>query len=157
MSIQFKKRLSTNVLMLHSSHTPPSVPRAMGYLKWKGRGMGLLEIGYHFVIDRDGSRTETRPMALIGQASTRFNATAVHVCLMGGMAEDYVTPEDNFTEDQRAMAFDTIRWLKGIYGGVSLMGHSEAVKGHKLPCPEFDMNDFRSDYLTYVATGGSLV
>ena len=153
--ILYRKRLKTSLIMLHSSHTPPDIERAIGWLRWNGRHKGLLDIGYHFVIERDGHRVETRPMALIGQASTRFNAEAVHICLLGGLDAD-ARPVDNFTEEQRGTLFDTIRWLKGIYTGVSLVGHSEAVKGHKLNCPEFDMHDLRADYATYVATGGSI-
>jgi N-acetylmuramoyl-L-alanine amidase len=154
MSIQFKHREETRVLMLHDSHTPPSVLRGVHVLRWAGRKLGLLEIGYHYVIDRDGHETETRPMALIGAASRRFNRTAIHICLVGGLDEAGV-PEDNFTHEQRVALFDRIRILKGFYPGVSVMGHDEAERSLDHPCPPLDMADLRQDYAAYVATEGA--
>lgn len=161
--IQFKKRRSTRWIMLHDSHTTPDQQRAVSLLKWQGRKLGLLECGYHFVIDRDGTRTETRPMALIGAACPGFDMEAIHICLIGGLgvvgpkfgrptgAADEHFPEDNFKDEQWETLFDTIRMLKGFYGPVTIMGHSEARRGrhtteHGGNCPPVDMADVRDNY-----------
>jgi N-acetylmuramoyl-L-alanine amidase len=158
--IQFKKRQTTRFIMLHDSHTTPDINKAVHHLRWKGRKLGLLEIGYHFVIDRDGERTETRPMALVGAACPGFDLETIHICLVGGLDaypqlgtnEPLIGPSDNFTEAQWEVLFETVRMLKEFYGSsVSFLGHSEARKGrhnseHGGNCPPVDMGDVRDNY-----------
>lgn len=169
--VQFKMRLQTRTIMLHDSHTTPDLERAVGWIKWNGRKMGLLESGYHFVIDRDGSRHETRPMALIGAACQGHDMDTIHICLIGGLgsvgpkmgrpigAPDEFFPEDNFTDDQWETLFGTVQWLKQTYHKFSgetltLIGHSEAKRHHSTEhggmCPPVDMADVRDNYQQWV-------
>lgn len=159
--IEFKVRERTREIIVHDSHTAPSIERAVNVLRWQGRKMGLLDIGYHFVIDRDGHEDETRAQAVIGSALRGHDLQAVHICLIGGRGEDG-QPEDNFTTEQRIALFDRVRNLKRQYGPVPLLGHDEAVHGrqrgehHRIICPALDMADLRHDYWAYVQTKGSL-
>lgn len=157
MTIIFKKRTETREIILHDSHTTPDLERAVSWVKWQGRKMGLLESGYHFIIDRDGSKTEARPMALIGAACPGYDLHAIHVCLIGGLravdlgADGYhAQAEDNFTDAQRETLFGLVRALRGFYGPLPLMGHSEARRHHTTEqggmCPACDMTDLRNDY-----------
>lgn len=168
--IQFKKRVRTTKIMLHDSHTTPDLERAVGWIKWTARKMGLLESGYHFVIDRDGHRTETRPMALIGAACQGHDMDTIHVCLIGGLGAfpwqgDHSAgvnhrPEDNFTPEQWETLFATIKWLKETYAKapfeetLTFIGHSEAKRHHTTEhggmCPPVDMADVRDNYGQWV-------
>lgn len=158
--ITYKVRTHTRLLILHDSHTKPDVERIVQVLRWQGRKMGLLDIGYHFVIDRDGHITETRPQALIGTHTRGHDLDSIGLCLIGGLDADG-RREDNFTEDQRRSLFDLVRILKGQYQGVSLMGHDELirstdVKHRQHHCPACDMGDLRDNYHQYVSYGGLL-
>lgn len=159
--IQFKKRPKTDTIMLHDSHTTPDLERAVGWIKWTARKMGLLESGYHFVIDRDGKRTETRPMALIGAACQGYDMHTIHICLIGGLSPLFSDghdhyPEDNFTDAQWETLFETVRWLKETYAKepfnetLTFRGHSEAKRHHTTEhggmCPPVDMGDVRDNY-----------
>lgn len=172
MTIIFKKRPHTRTIMLHDSHTTPDLERALGWIKWTARHMGLLESGYHFVIDRDGTRTETRPMALIGAACQGHDMDTIHICLIGGLTEVWpdnredirgrpseLVPEDNFTEAQWETLFSTIKWLKETYAKhsgetLTFIGHSEAKRHHSTEhggmCPPVDMGDVRDNYHQWV-------
>lgn len=156
--IIFKVRPATRKIILHDSHTSPDIERGVNVLRWQGRKMGLLEIGYHFVIDRDGHRTETRPQALIGSHCAGHDMDSIGVCLIGGL-DPAGNRVDNFTEDQRRTLFDLLRILKRQYPGVTLLGHSE-TKGNRVRsaelahCPACDMGDLRNDYFQYVNSGG---
>lgn len=165
--IQFKKRQHTRTIMLHDSHTEPTLERAVGWVKWTGRKMGLLESGYHFVIDRDGSRHETRPMALIGAACQGHDLDSIHICLIGGLGWDPGTnkpyPRDNFTDEQWDKLFETVQWLKQTYAKFSgetltFIGHSEAKRNHSTEhggaCPPVDMADVRENYHQWVLEHG---
>lgn len=161
-TVQFKKRPETRTLMLHDSHTTPDLERAVGWIKWKARKLGLLESGYHFVIDRDGKVTETRPMALIGAACQGYDMHTIHICLIGGLGEDPMARptqnrffhEDNFTEEQWASLWPLIQKLRGFYGPLPLLGHSEAKRNHSTEhggtCPPVDMADVRDNYHQWV-------
>lgn len=158
--ITYKVRQATLKVILHDSHTKPDVERVVNVLRWKGRKMGLLDIGYHFVIDRDGSLTETRPMALIGTHCAGHDLDSIGVCLIGGLS-DGGSVEDNFTEDQRRSLFDLFQHLKQCYPGIAILGHDEATGGrrrHGLQqdriCPACDMQDLRADYAQYTQSGG---
>lgn len=157
--IQYKVRQKTRVIVIHDSHTKPGIERIVNVLRWQGRRMGLMEIGYHFIIDRDGHLTETRPMALIGTHTPGHDMDSIGVCLIGGRNELGQT-EDNFTEDQKRTLFDLIRKLKRDYGGIAVAGHDELVqgrhrhKGRAVMCPACDMEDLRNDYHQYVSSGG---
>lgn len=161
--ITYKLRPHTRVIILHDSHTKPGIERVVNWLRWNGRKQGLLDIGYHFVIDRDGHLTEARPMALIGTHTPGHDMDSIGVCLIGGL-DDSEPPRvvDNFTEDQKRTLFDLVRKLKRDYGGISLAGHDELTQGrHRRgkqahACPSCDMTDLRQDYQQYVQSGGLL-
>jgi N-acetylmuramoyl-L-alanine amidase len=171
--IQFKVRPHTRKIMLHDSHTTPDLQKAVGWVKWTGRKMGLLESGYHFVIDRDGSRHETRPMALIGAACQGHDLDTIHVCLIGGLtfcpdvgshhSSSYMA-DDNFTDAQWEKLFETVQWLKKTYAEFSgetltFIGHSEAKRHHTTEhggmCPPVDMGDVRANYQQWVLQKGN--
>lgn len=157
--IEYKLRTHTRVIILHDSHTKPGVERVVNVLRWQGRKMGLLDIGYHFVVDRDGHLTETRPQALVGTHCRGHDLDSIGICLIGGMS-DGGEIEDNFTEDQRRSLFDLVRTLKQQYQGIALVGHDELVRHRhnkgvrQHPCPSCDMDDMRSNYHQYVQSGG---
>lgn len=158
-TVQYKLRTHTRLIILHDSHSKPDIPNIVSWLRWKGRALhGLMDIGYHFVIDRDGNITETRPQALIGTHCRGHDLDSIAICLVGGMSlGDEV--EDNFTPDQRTSLFDLVRKLKRQYPGVSFVGHYEMVrakdtKHRRHVCPSCDMHDLRDDYLQYVRSGG---
>lgn len=157
--IEYKVRTHTRKIIVHDSHTKPDIERVINWLRWNGRRQGLLDIGYHFVIDRDGNVTEARPMALIGTHCAGHDLDSIGICLIGGLSAGGEV-EDNFTEDQRRSLFDLVRSLKGFYRGIALCGHDELTQGRhqrgkrKHPCPACDMEDLRQDYHQYITSGG---
>lgn len=47
-------------------------------------GRGWKDIGYHWLIDRDGKTTSGRPETVIGAGVEGHNAGVIHICLIGG-------------------------------------------------------------------------
>lgn len=159
--LSYKVRQNTNVVVLHDSHTSPSQSDLEHFLAVKGRQMGLLDIGYHYLILRDGKLVECRPHTVQGtHLRHKHNRDSIGVCLAGGLSERLVPeeaktepypesftpfhiPEDNFTEAQMATLWGLMDYLARFYGGLPLKGHSELLPrlGHQ--CPARNMDEVR--------------
>lgn len=131
------------MVILHSSHTSPSQSNLKEFLAVKGRTMGLLEIGFHWVILRDGHVLSCRPFTVMGTHCPRFDRKAIGVCLAGGHDEQG-EPEDNFTEAQGFALKEVMRTVTDYYGDIPLKGHYEVVPGRDHQCPPLDMEKARA-------------
>lgn len=149
---EYRKRARTRGVILHDSHTVPSQANMEYWLKVTGRTLGLLTIGYHYVIFQDGTHLCTRPHDTIGSHTRGFNDEWLGVCLAGGRreingpdGEIILQPADNFTQAQR----ETLQWLfkhlSEVYGSLLLKGHSElgTHKNSRVPCPSLNMERLR--------------
>lgn len=151
----YRTRPSTEFLILHDSHTVPA-PNGEAFLRWRGRQNGLLDVGYHFVIERDGATIVTRPEDAIGSHCAGYNHNSIGVCLIGGL--DAEAPTDNFTADQRAALCTLYARLRGTYGPhLRVLGHTELARfvGRRRhqPCPCLDMGVLRDQLARFQATG----
>lgn len=165
-TIKFKDRKVTKRILLHDSHTTPDIERAADYLKLNGLKMGLVETGYHYIIERDGMIVSPRPLEQIGSAAPGFDLDSIHICLVGGRdklehpdgCQFVEQPADNFTPEQRQALFITIQLIRQAYPALPIFGHDE-VQRFKRPgakCPCLDMDELRHDYLTFIATNGAV-
>jgi hypothetical protein len=158
MTLTYRKRQVTKGVILHATHTPPSQSRLEDFLRVEGRRRGLLDIGYHFLIDRDGRPLSTRPHDTIGSHCPGYNWGWIGVALAGGVSEAFSPyegwdgehmvriPEDNFTPAQGSGLRDLMRYLTEAYGPpLPLMGHSELPKHQhrERRCPPMDMEGVR--------------
>lgn len=159
--LSYKLRSETTAVVLHDSHTPPSQSDVQHFLAVGGREKGLLDIGYHFLILRDGRLIECRPHAVQGtHLRSKRNRDTIGVCLAGGLSEEKrqfsefgvvitTEPEDNFTEAQWVTLTYLMQVLVRTYGALPLIGHSE-VDRHRYrgTCPFVDMQEVRARCLT---------
>lgn len=148
--IRYKERGPTHRIIVHDSHTQPdaeTVGDVIQALKWGAHDKGLLEIGYHYVIERSGKLVETREVRRIGTHTPGHNLDSVGICLIGG--EGAAGPEDNFTPAQREALMHLLDWLCEQYdlAVTDIYGHTEVQKyrfrTHR--CPALDMHDLRTD------------
>jgi N-acetyl-anhydromuramyl-L-alanine amidase AmpD len=151
--LTYRLRAETNAIVLHDSHTPPSQSDVQNFLAVGGREKGLLDIGYHFLILRDGQLIECRPMRVQGtHLRSKRNRDTIGVCLAGGRREHpevdewgdvHMVHEDNFTPAQWHTLTQLLHTIRGFYGPLPLLGHSEIDKNHRRPCPPVDMMEVR--------------
>ena len=103
---------------------------------WHVKGRGWSDIGYHFVIELDGSVKTGRPLHRIGAHTKGHNATSIGVCYVGGIDIDK-RPKDTRTDAQRKAMDELIVALTMDYPGATVHGHNEfAAKA----CPSFDVS-----------------
>ncbi len=92
-------------------------------------------IGYHHVVDLDGTVEPGRPESKQGAHCLGHNANSVGVVYVGGLASDGKTPKDTRTPQQKAALVKLLTELKRRYPGATIHGHRDfAAKA----CPSFD-------------------
>lgn len=134
----FKSRSETLFIAVHCSATRPSQDIGRADIDRWHRAKGWAGIGYHYVIRRDGTTEVGRPSQAIGAHVEGFNSTSVGVCLAGGVAEDGVTPQDNFTKDQYLSLLVLLKGLQEMYPEAEILGHRDFPRVKKA-CPSFDV------------------
>lgn len=145
---EFRLRPHTRCLIIHESHTGPSVTRAVDYLRSKGRANGLLEVGYHAVIERDGTWTTTRPHDRMGSHAAGANHDSIGVCLAGHDDWSSVEEEGKGLRGRIITLKAMYTNLSLTYGNLLVLGHDEAVRRKPTAehprCPSIDMKWLRS-------------
>ena len=105
--------------------------------RWHVRDRGWKDIGYHWLIGRDGKVLPGRPETVIGAGVTGHNTGVIHVCLIGGhgaAASDRFA--DHFTEAQAARLLAHLAAIAMRTGIARISGHNEwAAKA----CPGFNV------------------
>jgi N-acetylmuramoyl-L-alanine amidase len=102
---------------------------------WHVKGRGWRDIGYHYVIELDGSIHAGRPLHRSGAGVKGHNDHSVHVCYVGGIDSDK-KPKDTRTPEQKASLIKLIADLSDQYPAATIHGHNEfAAKA----CPSFDV------------------
>lgn len=97
---------------------------------------GWADIGYHFLIDRDGSVAVGRPLEKVGAHVKNRNTGTIGISLFGGHGSASTDAFlDNFTPEQDASLRSLIADLHKRFGKVPVTGHNQyAAKA----CPGFD-------------------
>jgi len=108
--------------------------------RWHMEERGWKDIGYHWLIDRDGAVKAGRAETVIGAGVEGHNAGVIHVTLIGGADSAATDPfERNFTLAQNAALRRMIAEISARTGITRIAGHNEfAAKA----CPGFDVGDW---------------
>ena len=78
-----------NEIIIHCSATAEGKDfKAADIRRWHVQGNGWKDIGYHFVIDLDGTVEVGRPVAQQGAHCTNHNKTTIGICYVGGCAAE---------------------------------------------------------------------
>lgn len=102
-------------------------------------GRGWNDIGYHYVIELDGSVHIGRPESVIGAHCKGHNSNSLGVCYVGGLAADGKTQKDTRTVAQYDAMTKLLRQLKQKYPQASIYGHREFANKS---CPCFDVKKY---------------
>lgn len=99
------------------------------------KAKGWNGIGYHHVVDLDGTVEPGRPENEVGAHCLKHNANSIGVVYVGGLASDVKTPKDTRTPQQKAALVKLLTELKNRYPNATIHGHRDfAAKA----CPSFD-------------------
>ena len=124
-----------NEIIVHCAATPEGKNfKAADIDRWH-RERKMKCIGYHYVVDLDGTVEPGRPESEIGAHCLGHNQYSIGVCYVGGLAADGKTPKDTRTAAQKEALLALLKKIRAKYPKASIHGHRDfAAKA----CPSFD-------------------
>lgn len=143
-------------IAVHCAATPSDSDVGAAEIRSWHRAKGWRDIGYHYVIRRDGRIEKGRPDDMPGAHEPRINSHSISICLVGGApkvgspAHKKGLGENNFTPAQWSSLEKQVRTLKVKYPDAEVIGHRD-VPGVRKACPSFDARKWWSSINTGVA------
>lgn len=104
---------------------------------WHVLGNGWDDIGYHYVIELDGSLHTGRDEDIIGSHCKGHNSESIGICYVGGLDKNG-RPKDTRTDAQKSTMLSLIKRLKAKYPGAIVYGHNNFSSK---ACPCFDAKE----------------
>jgi N-acetyl-anhydromuramyl-L-alanine amidase AmpD len=129
-------------IIIHCAATKPSMDIGVKEIREWHLKRGWRDVGYHYIIRRNGTIEEGRKKDRMGAHTEGQNANSLGVCMVGGI-NDKGQPADNFTKAQWASLDRLMRILKADFPWVTIHGHREFNAGKA--CPSFDVQQWVRD------------
>lgn len=127
-------------IIIHCAATFPTMDIGVKEIRqWHMRDNGWADIGYHFVIRRNGTVEQGRPVEQVGAHCKNYNAGSIGVCLVGGLEKQpdgTSLSKANYTEAQWASLRALVTSLMQDYPAATLHGHQDFANK---ACPCFDV------------------
>lgn len=132
-----------NEIILHCTATPEGKDYDVETIRrWHVQGNGWRDIGYHYVIYRDGTIHLGRPLDQTGAHTSGHNTSTIGIVYVGGCAADGKTPKDTRTPAQKEALRTLCKVLCDTLGITKISGHRDyAAKA----CPSFDVKAWRKE------------
>lgn len=144
-------------IIIHCAATPPEMDIGAKEIRdWHVKDNGWSDIGYHWVIRRDGQIEPGRPEATRGAhcAAKNGNVASIGICMVGGVKrvpdgktasgkpKTKLVADDNFTQPQWVSLRKLVRDLHGRYPNINtVLGHRDLDPGKV--CPSFSVRDWQ--------------
>jgi N-acetylmuramoyl-L-alanine amidase len=135
-------RTRTSHIVVHCAATPPDMDiGAKTIREWhtdpKPKGRGWSDIGYHYVIRRNGNIENGRHPDAKGAHVKGFNSQSVGICLIGGV-NNSGKAENNFTAAQFKTLDRLLVVVSKMYPHAVVVGHRDLDPNKE--CPSFDVS-----------------
>lgn len=129
-------------IVVHCAATPSDMDVGVKEIRSWHLKRGFNDIGYHFVIRRDGKIEKGRDVETIGAHVEGHNKNSIGICLVGGYKRvgKQLATENNFTPAQFDTLAELLKQLEAKYKGVKFYGHRDLNPGKD--CPSFSLKDF---------------
>ena len=124
-----------NEIIIHCTDTEEGRDYTVDDVRRWHKERGWSDVGYHYLIYRNGSVVAGRDVDLIGAHCSGHNSYSIGVCYVGGRGKDGKC-RDTRTLQQRAAMSNLLIELRLRYPQAVIVGHS--FWDHKKQCPCFD-------------------
>ena len=143
----FKKSKRTiKEIIVHCSATPEGEDFTVDDIRRWHKSQGWSDIGYHYVIYRDGTIVNGRDVNIIGAHCNKggHNTYSIGICYIGGVdAKNVKKAKDTRTVAQKDALLSFLKELKEIYPDAKIYGHRDFDSGKE--CPSFDAkNEYKN-------------
>jgi N-acetylmuramoyl-L-alanine amidase len=126
-----------NKIFIHSSATPEGRHHTAADICGWHRQRGWKQIGYHYVIQLDGTVEEARNKSIAGAHVVGHNTNSIGICYIGG-TDAAGKAKDTRTPAQRMALLKLLQDLKEKYPNAEILGHKDAGS---TDCPSFDARE----------------
>lgn len=126
-------------IVVHCSASPDYMDIGAATIRNWHKERGFNDIGYHYVIRRNGEIEKGRPDEKIGAHAKGANSRSIGVVWVG---------INNISPEQEKSLFSLIHFLMGKYNVKieNVLGHCEAVETDKT-CPNLNMDRVRAELI----------
>jgi N-acetylmuramoyl-L-alanine amidase len=124
-----------NKVIIHCSDTYCTMDVGVEEIRRWHLKRGWSDIGYAYIIRRNGIVERGRPLSVVGAHTKGHNTDSIGVCLVGGKKGKGCNA-DNFTENQILAAQVLLEDLLSVFPGVTFHGHNEFSNK---ACPVIDI------------------
>lgn len=130
-----------NGIILHCSATREGQDFTTNTIKKWHLERGFSDIGYHYVIYRDGSVNLGRDIDLSGAHTSGYNSKTIGICYIGGCDQN-LKSKDTRTEAQKKTLIELVNQLMDMYNLTpkDVYGHYQFANKS---CPSFKIEPFR--------------
>ena len=125
-----------NKIIVHCSATPEGKDFTAADIDRWHRQRGWRCIGYHYVIELDGSIHKGRDESVIGAHCSGQNTDSIGVCYVGGIDKSGKA-KDTRTTAQKDALLKLSKELRAKYPKAIIQGHRD-FPGVTKACPSFD-------------------
>ena len=133
---RFKKSKRTiTEIIIHCSATPEGKDFTVQDIRRWHKQQGWSDIGYHYVVYRNGHIEPGRDVDLIGAHCEGHNAHSIGICYIGGMDRQNKNPKDTRTLQQKAAILSLLIDMRKLYSKAKIYGHRDFSSK---ACPSFD-------------------
>ncbi len=121
-------------IVLHCSATIEGKEYSVDTIRKWHTNKGWSDIGYHYVIQLDGTISQGRPINKQGAHVRGHNKDSIGICYIGGIDADK-KPKDTMTPEQNSAFRMLVRSIRILFGeDITIHGHNEFSSK---ACPSF--------------------
>lgn len=133
-----KSKRNIKEIIIHCSDTPEGRDYTVADIRAWHLARNFSDVGYHYIIYRDGSIHLGRDINISGAHCKNHNSISIGICYIGGRAAVGTKPKDTRTAAQKKALLQLLKELKRMYLNATIHGHKEfAAKA----CPCFEVKD----------------
>jgi len=123
-------------IVVHCTANGPTSSIGVKEIRNYHLSLGWDDIGYHYIIKRDGTIEKGRDISRTGAHTLGYNNESVGVSYVGGI-DNNENPEDNRTLPQKQSLIEILTELKQKFPNAIIQGHRDFA-GVAKACPSFD-------------------
>ena len=138
-----KSRRKINLIVVHCTATEEGKDYSVEWIRKVHVKKGYADIGYHYVIYRDGSLHLGRNVDYVGAHARNHNANSIGIVYVGGCPKgDTHKNKDTRTDAQKKTMLALLKKLRSLYLSAKIVGHKDV---NATGCPSFDAkNEYKS-------------
>ena len=124
-----KRRI--DYIAVHCTATPEGRNMTVEQIRNQHKAHGWSDIGYHYVVYRDGTVHNGRDVNISGAHVKGYNAHSIGVVYVGGLENkpdvpyEQLKPKDTRTEAQKASLLSLLMDLRRLYPDAVIQGHRD--------------------------------